>query len=215
MRRRSSLLVASWDTLGWTIYKSPTGHQPARLAEAEIYLAAAWHNDLHAEVGLHLGDLQEALHRPGEALATYQLAEASSPRIDLRGVHRPPTPLERELVARIERLKKTQIHSALQDSGDALRKQLKLNAGASGGLSLVTPYRMLLTAEGIQNAIPIKTSDGDHGAPDPVQDLTKLRRAVPTAWIPAGSTAHVLRSAVLNCHQDICEVIMTPLAATR
>jgi tetratricopeptide (TPR) repeat protein len=215
MRRRSSLLVASWDTLGWTIYKSPTGHQPARLAEAERYLAAAWHNDLHAEVGLHLGDLQEALHRSGEALATYQLADVASPRIDLRGVHRPPTPLERELGVRIQRLKQTQLHSALQDPGDALRKQLRLNAGASSGLSVVIPYRMLLTAEGIQNAIPITTSDGDHGAPDPVKDLTKLRHAVPTALIPVGSTAQLLRSAVLNCHQDICEVIMTPLTATR
>ncbi len=103
MRGRSSLLVASWDTLGWTIYKSPTGQEPSRLAEAERYLVAAWHNDLHAEVGLHLGELQEALHRPGEALVTYQLAEAASSPVDLRGVEQAPTPLQRELTRRIER----------------------------------------------------------------------------------------------------------------
>lgn len=67
MRKRSNLLVASWDTLGWTIYKSASGREPGRLTEAKRYIAAAWRNSLTPEVGLHLGDLEEAqrhLQRP-------------------------------------------------------------------------------------------------------------------------------------------------------
>jgi hypothetical protein len=161
MRGRSSLLVASWDTLGWTIYKSPTGHEPARLAEAERYLVAAWHNSLHAEVGLHLGELQEALHRPGEALVTYQLAEAGSSHVDLRGVQQAPTPLQRELTRRTERLKRVRPSAALKDPAGTLHEQLQLGAGSSGGQTLVMPYRMLLTAEGVRSLVPLETSEGD------------------------------------------------------
>jgi tetratricopeptide (TPR) repeat protein len=215
MRGRSSLLVASWDTLGWTIYKSPTGREPARLAEAERYLAAAWHNSLHAEVGQHLGELQEALHRPGEALVTYQLAEAASSHVDLRGVRQAPTPLQRELTRRIERLTRVRPSAGLKDPAGALHEQLNLSAGSSGGQSLVMPYRMLLTAEGVRNLVPIETSEGDQGKADSVRDLARARQAVPSTWVPAGSTARLLRSAVLNCHQDVCELMLTPLSSTR
>ena len=215
MRRRSSLLVATWDTLGWTIYKSPSGHEPARLGESARYLVASWHNCLTPIVGLHLGNLQEAQHHPAEALVTYQLADAASSHVDLRGLAKAADLVQRELAARIEALKKSQPAAALKDPAEALRRQLKLLAGASGNQPLVIPYRMLLTADGIHNAVPLATSDGDHGDPDPGRDLSRFHRAIPAVWIPADSPARILRSAVLNCHSGVCEVMLTPLAATR
>jgi hypothetical protein len=61
-----------------------------------------------------------------------------------------------------------------------LHEQLKLGAGSSGGQSLVMPYRMLLTAEGVRNLVPIETSEGDQGKADPVKDLAMARQAVPS-----------------------------------
>ncbi|WP_348266453.1 hypothetical protein P8936_10575 [Edaphobacter paludis] len=215
MRSRSNLLVASWDTLGWTIYKSRTGHEPERLEEAKRYVASAWQNSPRPEVGLHLGELEEAQHHFAEALGTYQLARATAPDFDLRGVRQPPTGIQRDLTARIDRLKKTHPQAVIKEPNEKLKDELKLDAGPSHGQSIVAPYRLLLAAGGVESAVRIESSDGDHGKPDIRRDLDRFRRAIPASWVPPGSGARVLRSAVLNCHQEICEVMVTPLSATR
>jgi len=215
MRSRSNLLVASWDTLGWTIYKSPTGHAPGRLEEAKHYVASAWQNSLRPEVGLHLGELEEAQHHFAEALAIYQLARAAAPDFDLRGVHQPPTGMQRDFTARLDRLKKAHPQAVIKEPNEKFKNELKLDAGPSRGQSIVAPYRLLLAAGGVQSAVPIESSDGDHGKADLSRDIDRFRRAIPASWVPPGSAARVLRSAVLNCHQEICEVMVTPLSATR
>ena len=215
MRNRSNLLVASWDTLGWTIYKSASGREPGRLAEAKRYIAAAWQNSLTPEVGLHLGDLEEAQHHFAEALVAYQLARAAAPDFDLRGLRRPPTAIQRDLTARIERLRKIQPQAIIKEPNEKFKSGLKLDAGPFDGQSIVAPYRFLVTTSGVDAALPIETSDEDHAKADHPRDIARLRRAIPVSWIPAGSSARLLRSAVMNCHQKICEVIVTPLSATR
>lgn len=215
MRQRTSLIVASWDTLGWTIFKRPDGQSDERTAEAERYIAASWNNGFHAVVGLHLGEIKESLHHPAEALTIYQLAEAATSKTDLRGVRLPLSDTERELSSRIERLKKTNASAALKDPGETLRNILKLSAGPSGGESLVAPYRLLLSADGVQDAMAVTGTDGDHGKPDAEKDMAKFRKAIPKTWVPSGSSARILRSGVVNCHQDVCEVVITPLYATR
>ena len=176
---------------------------------------AAWHNDLHAEVGLHLGELQEAQQHQAQALATYQVAEAATAHTDIRGVGQPPTPLQRDFAARILRLKKDHPEAALKDPADALRDLLKLKAGPSDGQTLVAPYRFLVTANGVQSSVALETVDGDHGTPDPARDLSRLTRAVPENLVPQSSNARLLRSGTLNCHQAVCEVVLSPLGATR
>lgn len=215
MRTRSNLLVSSWDTLGWTIYKSRTGHEPARLEEAKRYVTSAWQNILEQDVGLHLGELEESQHHFAEALVIYQLARATAPDFDIRGLRRAPTEIQRDLTARIDRLKKTNPQAFVRVPMQKLKNELKLDAGPSHGRSIVAPYRLLLAAGGVESAVPIESSDGDHGKADISKDLDRFRRAIPASWVPHGSVAHVLRSAVLNCHQEICEVMVTPLSATR
>ncbi|WP_125485334.1 hypothetical protein [Edaphobacter aggregans] len=51
---KSTLLVATWDTMGWILF-----HE-GNLDEAEGYVQAAWRNNSHSEVGLHLGEIEEA-----------------------------------------------------------------------------------------------------------------------------------------------------------
>jgi hypothetical protein len=106
-------------------------------------------------------------------------------------------------MARIERLEKLQPKTTAGEPGVLLNQQLKLSAGPSEGRSVVAPYRMMLTAKGPQNLVALKGADGDHGKPDPKKDLARMERAIPKTWIPAGSSARLLRSAVLNCHQDV------------
>lgn len=55
---RTSLLIASWDTMGWILYQQ--GHLP----EARAYIAAAWLNASHGEVLDHLHVIDQALHQP-------------------------------------------------------------------------------------------------------------------------------------------------------
>jgi len=61
----------------------------------------------------------------------------------------------------------------------------------------------------------LKSPTGTTAKLTPLEILARLRRAIPVSWVPSGSSARVLRSAVLNCHQEICEVMVTPLSATR
>jgi tetratricopeptide (TPR) repeat protein len=215
MRKKSALLVSSWDTLGWVIYKSETGKEPARLHEAELYIAASWHSGLRAEVGLHLGELQEAAHHSAEALATYQMARAATPQSDSLGVRQPPNLQQRELDGRIARLTKLLPKAALDDPAHSLKDQLKLDVGPYSGESLVLPYRLLLSADGIQTPIPLQSIDGDHGKPDPVRDSKRIAKAIPKSWIPSGSSARLVRSVVLNCHQKSCDLAVAPLQFTR
>jgi hypothetical protein len=123
--------------------------------------------------------------------------------------------MQRDLSARIERLRKVQPQALIKEPNEKFKSELKLEAGPSDGRSIVAPYRLLLTSHGVEAALPIETSDGDHGKADVTGDIARLRRAIPNSWIPSGSSARVLRSAVVNCHQKICEVMVTPLSATR
>jgi len=61
MVAQSSLLVASWDTLGWILFRE------GKLAEAQSYCEAAWLNDLHDEVGGHVVTIREAIAKPEQA----------------------------------------------------------------------------------------------------------------------------------------------------
>jgi len=69
----SSLIVASWDTLGWIFFRE------GRLKEAHSYIAAAWHSRHDATLGLHLGDIEMAENDPSAAFNSYQLALATIP----------------------------------------------------------------------------------------------------------------------------------------
>jgi predicted Zn-dependent protease len=68
----ASLLTASWDTLGWILFREGKPEQAAPL------IRAAWLDSLHAEVGDHLGQVEQALHHNDEACAAYRLADAAT-----------------------------------------------------------------------------------------------------------------------------------------
>ena len=60
-RRRAELIVNTWDTLGWILYKQD------KVTEAEPWLRAAWRNGNGAEPGAHLVTVLQKLNRSAEA----------------------------------------------------------------------------------------------------------------------------------------------------
>jgi tetratricopeptide (TPR) repeat protein len=68
---RANLLIASWDTLGWILFKE------GKLDQAKPLLDAAWRASLRAEIGDHLGQVYEAMGQKDEALTTYEFARTA------------------------------------------------------------------------------------------------------------------------------------------
>ncbi len=61
LKQRTALLVASWDTMGWILFRE------GKLSEAESYVEAAWRNSLRSDVGAHLVQIRAAIANPGKA----------------------------------------------------------------------------------------------------------------------------------------------------
>jgi tetratricopeptide (TPR) repeat protein len=61
LTQKTALLVASWDTMGWILFRE------GKLPEAESYVEAAWLNSLRADVGEHLVEIRAAIADPGHA----------------------------------------------------------------------------------------------------------------------------------------------------
>jgi len=57
-----------WDTMGWIYYAR------GELPKAERYVRAAWLLSNQSEIGEHLGQIQQQLGRPADAIHTYALA---------------------------------------------------------------------------------------------------------------------------------------------
>jgi hypothetical protein len=68
---QSNLLIASWDTLGWILFRE------GKLQDALPLVLAGWRNSLEPEGGDHLGQIYEAMGRENLALSAYCLANES------------------------------------------------------------------------------------------------------------------------------------------
>ena len=63
LTQKSSLLIASWDTMGWILF------QEGKAKEAMPYVEAAWRNEPNDEVGGHLSKIKAALGIADAAVA--------------------------------------------------------------------------------------------------------------------------------------------------
>ena len=186
---KSSSLCASWDTLGWVLFRK------GKLDEAEGYVRAAWLNDGHPEVGLHLGQIEEAKGDKRAALDTYQFAQATQYRAS-------PDVLD-ELKHRIDALQKSGVtlHDVL-----ALSKMKQLKADDSDHVKGIADYEILISADRVVEVRP---------TPDAATRIEKGIERVQgisfKGWTPPGSTAKVRMRGLLNCERDSCLLQRLPI----
>ena len=196
---RQSLLVASWDTLGWVFYRE------GKFAEAENYVRATWNNDQDPESALHLGEIEEKLNNQAEAMRLYEMALAGVPPEAATKI--PSIKNQKQkLVDRIAALKKQGIASQAATSNLAVQKLRTIRLGAWKGKNALTEYAFT-----IEKDKPGDLQESDPGAVLIVGANAMIRRVVFDHWIPTGSQAKLVRKGTLNCHTGVCELVVHPM----
>ncbi|HEX3660132.1 MAG TPA: DUF3857 domain-containing protein [Acidobacteriaceae bacterium] len=184
------LLVDSWDTLGWVLYRE------GKTEEARPYLSAAWRASLDANIGNHLGQVDEALGHKNEAITDYAFARTAltaNATPELRG----------HVTDSIARL--TAAGAKIQgDTGtDGLQKlrTYKLGKATTTGWG---SFRLEITTAGV---VDEQQMSGDRTALAPVE--AAIRGLKFAELLPPGSKAHLLRSGVVSCTKgSTCELVM-------
>ncbi|HLJ77965.1 MAG TPA: DUF3857 domain-containing protein [Acidobacteriaceae bacterium] len=185
---QANLLVASWDTLGWILFKE------GKLDEAKPLLSAAWHASLRAEVGSHLAQLYEAMGNKNDALSTWNFASAALGKDDSPEVRQ-------QIHEGIRRLSSAAQSPAKSNLQDLRTWTISRPAGVSGWGT----YRLEITSTGVIEARQMTGEKGITGV-DPEIGAMKFPEL-----IPSGSKAHLLRSAVVSCSMGkTCQVVLVP-----
>jgi tetratricopeptide (TPR) repeat protein len=187
----SDFLVASWDTLGWILFREEKNQ------EAESYLVAAWRASQDPEVGYHLGKLYEAMGRKKDAATTYALAataENGNTAPDLRG----------RIADSLARLKAAGFRPGA-GGVQALQNLRTYNVPRPRGVSGWGAFRLEVTAAGVIESQQMSGSDQIAGI-KPALAQMKF-----PGLVPAESKAHLLRSAVISCTSGKeCQVVLVP-----
>jgi tetratricopeptide (TPR) repeat protein len=198
LNAKSRLIAATWDTMGWILYRE------GRTQEAMSYIEAAWKDNQDAEEGLHLGELLEKKGDKNAALTTYELAGATIPNYDGMGVvKKAPGEKQIELEKRAEALKKKGAKSSTHDAHQALQDLRKLSLGTAKGMSGTAEYRLLLNQGKVARAEAVGSKVLEGG-----EERVKSMQLV--GFWPAGSEAQLVRTGMLNCHSGVCEVVLEP-----
>ncbi len=195
LAQRSSLMTASWDTMGWILYEQ------GKVKEAESWVHASWLATQHPECGEHLGDILLAEQRPADAAKAYELALETVPRVDAFGKHlSTQTPREKELQSKLAPLR-SRTHAAVNAHAE-LQAQRVLPLGPAKGLQGVASYRLLIGPEGV---LSTKLLSGNlEGMEERLKQLKLPGR------FPPGVDARLVRSGFANCHNSACEVVLAP-----
>lgn len=190
-------LSAFWDTMGWIYFAR------GDLAKAERYVRAAWLLGNQSEVGEHLGQIQQRLGRPTEAIRTYALAmNAAPPSQSIRP--RLVTLLggsEREADRRID------LASSELVSMRTIKLGKLLVADVSGEVEIL--FGAGARVEGVRIA----------SGPSQLKELTPaIRRATFSVAFPEpDDTVKLLRRAVVSCSSPSgnCALVLMPVMSFR
>ena len=189
---RATLLVASWDTLGWIL------HSEGKDDEAEPFISAGWRAALSAETGDHLAQIYEAAGNKDRAYSTYILAMAATDGntpLDVKGHIS-------ESIARLRPAGEKPAQGRNVDALQALRTYKIVKPADASGWGT---FRLEITTAGVVESQQMT------GGPK----LALLKPAL-TAMkfpelFPSGSKAHLLRSAVVSCSMgNSCQVVLVP-----
>ena len=201
LKSKSQLIAATWDTLGWILFleKKPE--------EAENFLRAAWVNRQDAEVGEHIGDLLASRKDRVGAAKMYELALATIPPYNAMGVKRDkPTAQEIKLREKLKANGGTVAKDSVRqqmDGAKTLQEMRKIPLGPGDGRSGMAEFKLLISADGVQRAERVGNKEVAKGE-------ETVMKAKMKAFVPVGSDARLVRAGILNCHSDVCELMLEP-----
>jgi len=200
----TSLLAASWDTLGWIYFKE------GRAASAEPYLKAAWLLLPNAETALHLGMTEEAQGRLGDALRTYGIAQEDAQHPNMLDRERG---LRSQIDDRMDSLEQRGVRATAfpgtQQGGDQLGA-LRTYAFPSPlhGQYASADFLLLL---GENRAEDVQFLKGNEALRPATAALERIAYRSP---LPPGSKAKLLRRGIVACTtgSKTCLLVLLPTA---
>lgn len=197
MLQRTSLLIATWDTYGWILYRE------GKVTEAEPWIRAAWRNGPNHELGLHMGTVLAKLGRTKEAEEAFELATGAD-----KGLN--PEPVAAQIAAERATLRKAGVPQQISDVRAALQeaRSYKVPKGQSSATG-VAIVEFELSKSG---ATDFRVVRGREGYGSLLNTVAKLDF---NPDIPPTSEAKLTRRGVLTCDTGpTCTfVVMTPRAA--
>jgi tetratricopeptide (TPR) repeat protein len=197
LRQKSSLITAGWDTMGWIL------HRQGRDVDAEAWIRAAMAVRQNAEVGEHLGDVLMAEMKPSGAVKAYAEALAALPLTDAMGVRIKVEPARaKELRTKLDAAKTAAKLTQVPDGRAGLQDMRTWKVGAANGLKGTEEFQVLLSSDGVAAALPIGM------VPHPMQE--RIESAKWSSSFPPGLDVRLAEKVMLNCHGDVCEVVLEP-----
>jgi tetratricopeptide (TPR) repeat protein len=192
----TSLLTATWDTLGFILMKEE------KFDEAHDYLEAAWRNRFNQEVGAHYAQLLEAQGERNAALRIYEL---------IRGL--PATPAastQIDVAACIERLKKAGASSDVGSNATVILQQervFKMKFTSPCHSFCSATFRLQLAADSPLSLMRVSGEGLLDEAKETIKQLTLPH------LVPNHSAGRILRDAVLSCSAGtgMCDFVLMPL----
>ena len=190
----AQLMVASWDTLGWILFRE------GKPEAAKPLVSATWRASLIAESADHLGQVDEALGHNDEALTAYTFASqalTANDTPDVRGhIH--------DSIARLKAAgAKASLPPGAANTQDLRTWSLVRPSGVSGWGT----FRIEITTTGVTDAQLMSGQQTVAGIKPSI-----LAMKFPEL-LPPGSKAHLLRSAVVSCSEASdkkCDVVLVP-----
>jgi transglutaminase-like putative cysteine protease/tetratricopeptide (TPR) repeat protein len=190
---QSRLLIASWDTLGWILFRQ------GKVEEAEPLIIAGWRNALAPESGDHLGQLYEAMGKKQEALSAFLLAAAS-----IEGENVSPDVRE-HITKSITRLSGASAAGSQHSGTQALQDTRTYHVAKPAGVSGWGTFRLQINTVGV---IASQQVSGDEKLSPITAKINELK--LPNL-VPPASAAHLLRSAIVSCSMgSSCDVVLVP-----
>ncbi len=197
LRSKTSLIIASWDTLGFILFRE------ARYDEALDFIRAAWVNSQHTEIGEHLGDIYDKLGNHQEAYKTYALTLATIPGYNALGVRTAPGPDVKRLHDKMDAQKQAGAKADKLDAQTALVRLRTVSLGPANGHDGAAEYILLLSRDRVEKA----QATGEHTVNGGVDVIRKMDVK---NFTPIGVEVRLARAAILNCHANACDLVFEP-----
>ena len=189
---RANLLVAAWDTLGWTLFRE------GKSSEAEPIISAAWRASLTADVGDHLAQIYEAANQNQRAYDLYILAQAAVQR-------NTPPDIKTHIAEGVVRLRPAGEKPSVFPKSEALQALRTYKINKPAGVSGWGTFRIVITTDGV---IESQQMSGEHKL-EPIKPVIGAMKF--SELLPPGSKARLLRSAVVSCSTgSTCELVLVP-----